>query len=267
MDSAETRPRPCPQYDEATGWRCAAQTVHDTYSAYRQGCRSEMAKADSARYKKYWRNLRQPRRLHHDYTGVTRRIQAAMFMGWSFKEMERVSGVPARTFWVLLHARQPSITEKVRAKMVPALERMAMTSAPKTPGNGHLQTRNHARRQGFRSLMAWDDIDDPNEQPPAPVTQLSRQRKHPMSRAPETVEIDEHLLEHVLDPLSSTRFDELSIPEQDHVVERLWRDAVARNFEFPSQRVAEQLNVDEPRRIQRIRERYRRRYQREQEAS
>jgi hypothetical protein len=260
MDSAATRPWLCPRTDCPSG-------THDTYSAYRQGCRSLAATRDSSRYTKRGMFGLNPPRLV-DPIGLVRRIEAAYFMGWnSFDIGERV-GIGGKGVSTLRRrARRGELIQTSQLKrFVPELERLALTPAPDSLRAQ--RARNKARRDGFRPLLAWDDIDDPAEQPPPLVTDdLARRRQHPMSRKPVDVEIDEHLLDAVLDPLSSTRFDELSVPEQDHVVERLWRDAVARNFEHPSQRVAEQLDVDEPRRIQRIRERYRRRYQREQEAS
>jgi hypothetical protein len=256
MDSAATRPWLCPRTD------CPSAS-HDTYSAYSYGCRSGAARLDARRYRKLWMLGRnQPRRT--DVVGVQRRIQACHYMGWSDPKIAAEVDTSSRVIAQVRRGEWNSIQIERRNRWVPALERLALKRAPVSPASGKVLSQ--ARKREYLPLLAWNDIDDPNEQPPAPVTQLSRQHKHPMSRATETVEIDEHLLEHVLDPLSSTSFDELSIPEQDHVVERLWRDAVARNFEFPSQRVAEQLD-SEPHRIQRIRERYRRRYQRKQEAS
>ncbi len=87
-----------------------------------------------------------------------------------------------------------------------------------------------------------------------------------MSRKLALVEIDEHLLDAVLHPTSATKFAELSVPEQDHIVERLWRDAVADGYEFPGVRVAERLEVPY-REIERVRSRVMSRRGRERQAS
>ncbi len=77
-------------------------------------------------------------------------------------------------------------------------------------------------------------------------------------------EIDEHLLDAAL--AGRVKFAELSVPEQDHIVERLWRDAVADGYEFPGVRVAERLEVPY-REIERVRSRVMSRRGRERQAS
>jgi hypothetical protein len=257
MDSAATRPWHCLRTD------CPAST-HDTYPAYRQGCRSGSARIERSRYLEDWK-AGTTRRVA--LIGISRRIEACHAVGWSGHDIAAVADCGRQRVSELRRGGQTFMLASTAAAMAPALERLAMTWPPNT--RTHRKICTWARNRGFAPLLAWEglDIDDPNEVPPSVVEDdLTHRRVSPMSRAATSVEVDEHLLEHVLDPLSPTKFTKLSVAEQDHIVERLWRDAVAEGYEFPGRRVAERLEVDY-RKVESVRGRIQARRTRERQAS
>lgn len=234
MPDTMTRPWFCPR-DET----CPSGT-HDTYSGYRRGCRSGAATEGRRLYNKRWREGRNPPRLVSP-VGVARRIQACDAVGHTGGELAAALGVTRGRIAELRTSKYPRMNVALPERIVPILDRLAMRPPPWSPVR--LKHLSWARRQGFVPLLAWDDIDDPAEQPPPLVEAAPRERPHPMSRKLTLVEIDSHLLESVLHPKSATKFADLSVAEQDHILERLWRDAVGQGYEYPGRRVAEQLEV------------------------
>jgi hypothetical protein len=254
MDSAATRPWLCPRTD------CPAGT-HDTYSAYRRGCRSGAAGWDKYLYaKRHKVGTAQPRLVSS--VGIARRIQACHYTGYTGVEIGAELGVSRRRVNELQRMDRGQVRVSTIPRMAPVLEALAMRPAPDEIRNKYMRT--WARGQGFRPLLAWDDIDDPDEQPSPPVVEMTQHRPSPMSRTAPPIEIDEFLLESVL--AARTSFVELSVAEQDHIVERLWRDAVAEGYEFPGRRVAERLEVDY-RKVESVRGRIQARRTRERQAS
>ena len=253
MDSAAPRPWLCPRTD------CPAST-HDTYPGYRQGCRSGAARVERSRYLEDWK-AGATRRVA--LIGISRRIEACHAVGWSGHDIAAVAGCGRQRVSELRRGGQAFMLASTAAVMAPALERLAMTWPPNT--RTHRKICTWARNRGFVPLLAWDDIDDPDEQPPSVVEDdLAHRRRSPMSRTPSLVEIDEHLLEATL--AGRVKLAELSVPEQDHVVERLWRDAVAEGYESPGKRVAERREVEYSE-VERVRDRVQARRARERKAS
>lgn len=100
--------------------------------------------------------------------GITRRVQALCRLGYSMPTIAAACGVSHDTI-ADLRARTPVfVSRKVRAGVIAGYAELEM----KTPAQeGDYQRRSvtrcraHAERMGWPSPMAFDDIDDPNEQP------------------------------------------------------------------------------------------------------
>jgi hypothetical protein len=250
MPDTTTRPWLCPQVD------CPAGN-HDTVTAYRQGCRSAAAREDRRLYAKRWRQGRHVDRKCHDYIGIARRIEAAAYMGWSQRAMEQETGFSARTLWMLTTGRQKYVTTRSRDRLIPVLERLALTPRDDS------RVRGWARRQGFRPLLAWDDIDDPAEQaPPAPdladqiaelagrgLNQLQVARKLDLgektvrNRWPQvTVSVDVNIIDAVR--TGRRHLSDCSDPEAETVVASVFRDYRDEGWERPGVKTAELLDVD-----------------------
>jgi predicted transcriptional regulator len=265
--STATRPWLCPidgdtaLYPE-TGGRCPVKKSHDTYSARRYGCESGAAVEDYRIYMKRLREGRNQPRLV-DPTGVVRRIEACHYMGHTGADIGRALGVSFSAVSKQRRRTRPLITIGLRDRMIPALDRLAMRQAPRNPE--HNKTRNWARRQGFRPLLAWNDIDDPNETPPPPVdpseqivelaarglTQARIAAKLDVSEwsvrqalkdREVVVELDPHLIDAVLD--RRRRFDELSEPEARVVVAKLWDQYRTAGYDKPGHEIADRLGTD-----------------------
>lgn len=100
--------------------------------------------------------------------GVTRRVQALCRLGYSMPTIAAACGVSHDTIADLRTNVPVFVSRKVRAGVVAGFAELEM----KTPGQaGDYQRRSvtralgHAERMGWPPPMAFDDIDDPTEQP------------------------------------------------------------------------------------------------------
>lgn len=228
-----------------------------------------------------------------------------MAIGYTGGELAAALGVSRNRIAEMRTAKHPQMNVGLIERVVPVLDRLAMR--PPTWSPVRVKAQKWARRQNFVPLLAWDDIDDPNEQPRAgeqapasPVTaviaeqilELAALRKptweiatkldlakddveasltarfaadlaaglsgrriaakysvspglvHRLTQAVRTapVELDEHLFDAVL--AGRRHLTECSDAEQDHVVERLWREYTAQGYEKPGIEVAARLDAD-----------------------
>lgn len=93
---------------------------------------------------------------HGPPVGTIRRIQALMTLGWTHREMTARSGVQTRR----VVSGSPA---RVTARTRDAIERLYRDLCM-TPGPSPSAAR-RARAAGHAPPLAWDDIDDPTEQP------------------------------------------------------------------------------------------------------
>lgn len=99
--------------------------------------------------------------------GVARRVQALVALGWSFRQIAARIGVdhglPCR--W----ARSTNwVTRSTHERVSALFEELCMTPPPtSTPRLRREATyaRTVARKHGWLPPLAWDDIDNPDEQP------------------------------------------------------------------------------------------------------
>lgn len=101
-----------------------------------------------------------------DATGTRRRLQALAFMGWNASNLAQRVGIDRSHIHKLMsrsHVRV-STARAVRA----VFEELAIQSPPADTRYERMavtRTRRDAEARGWVSAMAWDDIDDPQEQP------------------------------------------------------------------------------------------------------
>lgn len=88
--------------------------------------------------------------------GAVRRVQALMALGWRHSDITPLIGRESHHIAAGRHPRMPALDWRVVDAAYDALSA--------TPGPSSL-SRARARRQGYAPPLAWDNIDDPDEQP------------------------------------------------------------------------------------------------------
>jgi hypothetical protein len=142
------------------------------YSAHRRAgqkactdCKNAAA-AQEARYE--LRRIRGEGSILVDPTGTRRRLRALVAIGWTFRQIDRELGRRVNTSqqWTLsarkyTHARTAAavaeVYERLSMRMPPANTREERANATRA--------RALAKKQGWPPPLAWDNIDDPDEQP------------------------------------------------------------------------------------------------------
>jgi lambda repressor-like predicted transcriptional regulator len=96
--------------------------------------------------------------------GARRRLQALMFMGWSFAELERQTGMGRKYLSLIL--RQEFIEEATHKKVAAIYDELWNTHPPlESPDQrtAALRARNHSRARGWHGPLHWDDPDNDAE--------------------------------------------------------------------------------------------------------
>lgn len=95
--------------------------------------------------------------------GVQRRLRALARLGWSMRALAPEVGVSQDALKRIRNADDRDfIRQNVAALIVDAYERLCMT-VPE--GRGATRARNAAETEGWLPPLAWESIDDPDEQP------------------------------------------------------------------------------------------------------
>ena len=139
---------------------------HGTNAGYSAGCRLDCCRHAHMvwmkRYRMVGRGLVPP-------LGSRRRIEALEAIGWSRAEVSRQLG---RTREYIGHALRCEHINQDTADAIAAIyDRLSMvvpTDSPvrrKGETRKHEATRKRAASKGFAPPLAWEDIDDPNEEP------------------------------------------------------------------------------------------------------
>lgn len=98
-----------------------------------------------------------------DALGTVRRIRALHCLGWSQRALAERLGVSAGRVGHMTIAKYPRVNIDTATKVAALYEELCMTLPPETQFTRRM--RNYARKQGWAPPLAWDDIDDPDEQP------------------------------------------------------------------------------------------------------
>lgn len=101
-----------------------------------------------------------------DGTGTARRVQALMFMGWTGEELMRRTGLSEASIY--RPAAGGHVTVRVRDTIAVLYDELwDQEPSQATPSEAFTVRRAklRARRLGYVSPLAWDDIDDPEEKP------------------------------------------------------------------------------------------------------
>lgn len=142
---------------------------HATSAGYVAGCREQCCRdaiADWTRHRRTRRYLLGDLRVSN--VGTHRRIRALMALGWSTTLLDARIG-RARTFTAAILCRPDSPVHRSTAKMYAELyERLSMTEPPgetRYEKQRRSRVRNYAAKMGWPPPLAWDDIDNPDEEP------------------------------------------------------------------------------------------------------
>lgn len=140
---------------------------HGTHTAYRHGCRCPHAREQDRIYRKRLRENRQPPALV-DATGTARRLQALNRIGWRFTDLAARLGCTYQNVALWAAMTSPRVDRTTATRVANLYRELAGT-----PGPSALAAQ-RAAAKGWHSPIAWDNIDDPNEQPDLGVVNITR---------------------------------------------------------------------------------------------
>lgn len=135
---------------------------HGTNAGYVAGCKSGCCRTAHADYKRSLRAkryLRRVERLHVPALGTHRRIHALQALGWRLGDIDCALGKGFRTSHTHNLLCQDAVHLDTAIAVAAVYERLSMTPGPSET------TRKRAKRWGYAPPLAWDCIDDPDEQP------------------------------------------------------------------------------------------------------
>lgn len=96
-----------------------------------------------------------------------RRLQALQCLGWSLAEIGERCGWSSQNLLAIIRDNtwrpRETVSAATFAKIARVYDELSMRVAPNDRYTSNV--RNRARRLGYMPPLAWDDIDDPNEQP------------------------------------------------------------------------------------------------------
>jgi hypothetical protein len=142
---------------------------HGTSAGYCAGCRDECCRTAIADYS---RGLRARQYLAGgplivDALGTKRRIRALMALGWTGRQIDVELGRKP-TYTANLLCGPDRVNRATAASVAAVYERLSMrlpADAPDANRQVIARTRSEARRKGWAPPLAYDNIDDPTEQP------------------------------------------------------------------------------------------------------
>lgn len=97
-----------------------------------------------------------------DATGTTRRLQALGALGYTSRDIATDSGIPHDYTRKLMQGGRPTVTVGTAERVRRCFDRLSMVRP-----SGWLadRQRRQAAEKGWNPPLAWDDIDNPDEQP------------------------------------------------------------------------------------------------------
>lgn len=132
--------------------------------------------------------------------GTARRLQALVAIGYTGQYLSDRFGWPKVTLWRITGKGQPNVEVNTARMVAELFDELSMTPGPCK------RARSRAKKLGWVSSLAWDDIDDPNEKPDT--------GKHEVLTFPEKLQ----------------ELKDLGVTKREHQAERLGYDSL-RSFE------------------------------------
>lgn len=157
---------------------------HGTYSAVRHcNCTCPEARPDYLRKRKrYSVAHRRGVSLRVPATGTIRRVQALQYIGYSLVDLKKMLGYDhkSRRHFLATTTRTDYTVWATTANKVDTLyRRLCMTPAT---GPHAARLSSMARKRGYASPLAWNDIDDPGEVPRTEEQELEEKRAEQRKR-------------------------------------------------------------------------------------
>lgn len=156
--------------DQHPGWPTDQDIAEHQQAAEQLAERRARGAAVNRSYRKR-RYLNRNQLLMVPALGTQRRLRALFALGWTSRDLAPLLGVGVARVGYLASDKQSTVLPETAAKVAAVYERLSMT-VPADPE--HLSPRHcavHARqrrlavRRGWAPPLAWDNIDDPDEQP------------------------------------------------------------------------------------------------------
>ena len=146
---------------------CPTDHRHEaTASCYNHHrCRCEPCREAKRRRSRqdYWRTKQIKRAdVKVPVLGAQRRLQALAVVGWSPTVVAQRLGMVARNVSRIREAERAHVMLSTHRKIDAVYRELSTVEAP---GHSGVITRAYARKAGWVSALAWDDIDDPSEVP------------------------------------------------------------------------------------------------------
>lgn len=149
------------------------QQIHDHREAAEQLAERRARSAALRRSYITRRYLARGERLTVPAVGTTRRLQSLFALGWTSTDIAARLGVGhARVGHLATTGKQDRVLRDTAAKVAAVYDELCMTipqdpDEPPSPRHCrvHDRQRRIAARRGWAPPLAWDDIDDPDEQP------------------------------------------------------------------------------------------------------
>lgn len=140
---------------------------HGTNAGHNAGCRQSCCRSAKLRYDKRrkW-EAAQGNSRKVPSLGATRRVRALRALGWSVTVQAEFCGLDYRQLYDI--GRFDTCYRRTHDQIAAMYERLAMQLPPtSTQSQKHsvTKTRRTAKRNGWPPPLAWDDIDNPDEQP------------------------------------------------------------------------------------------------------
>lgn len=141
---------------------------HGRPADYNAGCRCPECWTAKQRYDKRrrWEYLSTGQRRKVPAYRALRRLQALQRLGWSIPVLATRLGLHHQSVYDI--GRAPTLYRSRYDKIAALYEELCMTCPTGTnqgERSGITKARRHAERMGWPPPLAWDDIDDPDEQP------------------------------------------------------------------------------------------------------
>jgi hypothetical protein len=128
--------------------------------------------------------------------GTVRRVRALACLGWSTADIAAVAGEPISTILTLRDQEDRKVVgrDSLRDSIADAYRQLCMKRAPFTKWSSRIA--NNAARKGWAPPLAYDDIDDPADDPSTRDLELERWIKWWTSRG--HADIDENVVARLL---------------------------------------------------------------------